>query len=59
MKKIPKVMKVGDRVVVCDHSEAHGDIGTIYIILNNGIILVDLEECLSLWPVYDDELELI
>lgn len=43
-------MKIGDRVIVMDGSEAHGDRGVIAIIQNNGIILVELDEG-CLWPV--------
>ena len=46
----------GDRVRVCDQSEAHGDLGTVDTIQENGIILVELEGrggCL--WPVFGGE----
>jgi hypothetical protein len=41
--------KVGDACVICDYSEAHGDKGVIYFVQTNGIILVELDECI--WPV--------
>ena len=57
-------MKVGDRVVITDYSDADGCKGVIWNIQANGIILVELDadpsldiEPGTLWPV-DDESEL-
>ena len=49
-------MKVGDAVVIADHSEAHGDKGVIAHIQENGIIIVALESG-CYWPVMDGELK--
>ncbi len=46
--------KVGDQVEIVDGSEAHGDVGRIWIIQDNGIILVELEECV--WPTFASEI---
>ena len=48
-------MKIGDRVIVVDHSEAHNDHGTIYDITETAntkekIYMVLLDEYMSLWP---------
>lgn len=45
-------MKKGDRVYIADFSDAHGDAGTIYDIQDDGLIIVDLGECL--WPVFSE-----
>ena len=45
--------KEGDNVIVQDYSEAHGDLGKIWKIQANGIVLIDLGECI--WPVYSEE----
>jgi hypothetical protein len=51
-------LKEGDRVIVYDFSEAHGDKGEIYYMQPNGIVMVELdpndeEEIVvgTLWPV--------
>lgn len=49
--------KVGDLVEIVDHSDAHGDVGRIWVIQDNGIITVELEECV--WPVRADEIRTI
>lgn len=49
--------KVGDLVEIVDHSDAHGDVGRIWIIQDNGIIIVELEECV--WPVDADQIRAI
>ena len=41
--------KVGDAVVIDDGSIAHGDVGKVWCIEADGLILVELEECL--WPI--------
>ena len=46
--------KVGDAVVINDGSEAHGDVGEVWGLLDNGFILVELENCL--WPVHANEI---
>lgn len=43
-------MREGDRVIVQDHSEAHGDHGTVWHIQDNGIIVVELDSG-CLWPI--------
>lgn len=49
-------MKIGNRVIIKDYSEAHGLYGVVFDVQDNGIILVELDtECV--WPV-DDEYEL-
>ena len=60
-------MKVGDKVIIQDFSDAHGDTGTIYAIQDDGIILVEFDaneekgiEEGTLWPILsEDELKLI
>jgi len=52
-------MTVGDKVRVMDYSEAHGDIGVIDIMQDNGIIWVELTEYGCLWPVFADWIEVI
>jgi hypothetical protein len=37
-------IKAGDRVKIKDFSEAHGDIGTVWFITSDGIIVVELDE---------------
>lgn len=49
--------KAGDLVEIVDHSDAHGDVGRIWIIQDNGIIIVELEECV--WPVRTDEIRIV
>lgn len=58
-------MKPGDRVIIQDHSDAHGNHGTVWLIQNNGVILVeldpneeDIESYGVLWPVDENELKL-
>lgn len=51
-------MRKGDKVIINDYSEAHGDIGTILDIDKYGQILVELDEYDSCWPV-DGEHELL
>ncbi len=53
-------MQVGDKVLIQDFSEAHGDTGTIFAIQKNGIILVELDENQekgiepgTVWPILD------
>ncbi len=46
--------KVGDQVEIVDGSEAHGDVGRIWIIQDNGVIIVELEECV--WPTFASEI---
>ena len=46
--------KVGDQVEIVDGSDAHGDVGRIWVIQDNGIIIVELEECV--WPVDANEI---
>lgn len=46
---------VGDVVEIIDHSDAHGDIGTIYAI-GSETILVELADCL--WPVTPTQIRL-
>ena len=54
------MFKEGDRVIINDFSEAHGDKGVIWRIENNGIILVELDEEGCIWPVFsEDELKKI
>jgi hypothetical protein len=48
--------KVGDRVVINDYSEAHGDKGIIDTIQENGIILIELIEYGCIWIVEEDEI---
>jgi len=50
------IPKVGDRVRIIDHSEAHGDIGVVWSIESNGIVLVELPQG-CLWPCSADEIE--
>jgi len=52
----PHPWTVGDKVVIADHSEAHGDKGRIDCIQDNGIILVELDQG-CIWPVTADELK--
>jgi hypothetical protein len=53
-------MKVGDHVRIIDFSEAHGDLGVIDFIQDNGIILVELTEYGTIWPILEDsEIELV
>ncbi len=52
----PQHWSVGDKVVIADHSEAHGDRGKIDRIQDNGIILVELDQG-CIWPVTADELK--
>ena len=56
-KATPHPWAVGDKVVITDYSEAHGDKGKIDRIQDNGIILVELEHG-CIWPVTADELQL-
>jgi hypothetical protein len=42
--------RIGDRVRICDHSDAHGDLGVIDCIQADGIILVLLDQG-CIWPV--------
>jgi hypothetical protein len=44
-------VKIGDRVKIVDGSEAHGDIGIVEFIQDNGIILIELDDYGCLWPV--------
>jgi hypothetical protein len=37
-------MKIGDKVIINDHSMAHRNTGTIYSIQSNGFIIVELDE---------------
>ena len=46
--------KEGDKVRIVDGSEAHNDIGLVDWIQADGIILVDLGECI--WPVTEQEI---
>jgi hypothetical protein len=48
------MMKPGDRVLIHDGSEAHGDAGTIYTILeHDGAMLVELDDSGgTLWPCF-------
>lgn len=46
--------KQGDKVRVVDGSEAHNDIGVVDWVQADGIILVDLGECI--WPVTEREI---
>ncbi len=48
-------MELEDKVVVWDFSEAHGDVGFIWCIQDNGIILVELEETGATWPVLGEK----
>jgi len=51
-------MKEGDRVIIQDFSDAHGDNGTVWAIQDNGIILVELDtsyDCSVLWPVTSEK----
>ena len=51
-----KQWKKGDRVIIHDSSEAHGDHGYIYHIQTNGVILVHADEG-YIWPLLtSDEL---
>ena len=47
----------GARVQITDHSEAHGDIGTVLWVQNNGLIIVELDGEKCCWPVTADELK--
>lgn len=49
--------KVGDLVEVVDGSEAHGDVGRIWVVQDNGMILVELEECV--WPVDANQIRVV
>ncbi len=50
--------KPGDRVRVVDGSEAHGDLGAVWLVQDNGIVMVELDGYGSLWPILEDrELE--
>lgn len=49
-------MNEGDRVRICDGSEAHGDTGGIWTIQDNGIYLVELDDGGCLWPVERHEI---
>jgi len=46
--------KEGDKVRIVDGSEAHNDIGLVDWTQADGIILVDLGECI--WPVTEREI---
>jgi G3E family GTPase len=48
--------KVGDRVVINDYSDAHGDKGIIDTIQENGIILIELVEYGCICVVEEDEI---
>lgn len=48
--------KVGDRVIINDYSEAHGDKGIIDTIQKDGLILVELTEYGCIWIVEEHEL---
>lgn len=37
-------MKMGDKVIINDCSEAHGDTGTIWKIQSNGSIIIEFDE---------------
>ena len=46
--------KAGDIAMLVDHSDRHGDIGVIWHVQDNAIILLDLGDCI--WPVEADEI---
>jgi hypothetical protein len=46
-------VKEGDKVLINDHSEAQGYPGKVVDIMMNGLVLIDIGECL--WPVYEHE----
>ena len=48
------MFKEGDKVIINDFSEAHGDKGKIWTIQYNGIILVELDEEGGIWPVFSE-----
>ena len=52
----PACYAAGDAVEVCDHSEAHGDNGTVLWTQKDGLIIVELESGCC-WPVTADELK--
>ena len=47
--------KVGDRVIIEDYSDAHGDRGEIHAIQDDGLIIVELDEG-CIWPVLAHEM---
>jgi hypothetical protein len=47
----------GDRVIIRDGSEAHGDAGEIFHVGKDGLILVELDGYDCLWPVSASDLE--
>jgi hypothetical protein len=49
--------RIGDRVRICDHSDAHGDLGVIDCIQADGIILVLLDQG-CIWPVLMTEYQI-
>jgi len=52
----PRAWSPGDRVAIADHSEAHGDTGTVLYTQGNGIVVVELDQGCA-WPVFSgDEL---
>jgi hypothetical protein len=57
-------MKIGDRVIIHDGSDADGDHGVVWDIQANGMVIVELDPDLEngieegcTWPVAEGELE--
>ncbi|GEM_PF-4199234 len=50
-------VKVGDKVTVLDYSEAHGEVGVVFLI-TRGLVIVELEgqDPKVSWPCYEHEL---
>ena len=51
-----KEVQIGDCVTINDHSEAQGYPGKVFDIHENGLVLIDIGDCL--WPVYKHEIVL-